>query len=291
MDEYKPFRWDLSKREQVPRVTPLEIDASWLAFEQELRLCAARVIALAGDTDWVFVGRSPEHLFDYLSGIFEGMSDAPSLTHLLFSLRWGSSEAVAREHPEAFAALGSYFADERLDPGAIASFGKAVTFIDVVSMGGTFRNLVACLKLWCRQEKADWNAVQRRTRFVGLTPREKTSPRTWRWQQHQDWLAELPDAKVKNVSAPYWMIQAMAAYLEKLTPSHTSDRWALLRGGGPSRDPRHIKALSIACRLYDLGRTSDERHALATEIARLHHMREAWLRNIVLRLRSRTKRG
>jgi len=141
IDDYKPFRWDISKREQLPKAPPIDFGALWPYFEAELRACAARVIASAGDTDWVFVGRSPEHLFDYLSGIFAGMRDAPSLTLLLVSLSrfgWDGLDAAADAHPTAFAGLGSYFTAERLDPAAIAGYGNAVTFIDVVSGARTF---------------------------------------------------------------------------------------------------------------------------------------------------------
>jgi hypothetical protein len=290
-DEYKPFRWDLSKREQLPRLIAIsdEWTEDWLAFEAELRLCAAKVTAAAGDTDWVFVGRSPEHLFDYLSGVFEGIPQAPSLTLLLFSLR-GNIETVARERPRAVKALGSYFATERLDPNSIAGYGKAVTFIDVVDTGATFRNLARCLQLWSRQQRCDWNAVQRRIRFVGLTARGKNSPNAWRWHQHQDWLRELPDAEVKNVSMPLQMIQLMADVLDKVTPSHSVDRWAEIRGGKRKWTRERDLALKAACRLYDLGRTRTERLALAARIARLTAaMRDPWLRATVLRLRRKTK--
>jgi hypothetical protein len=42
----------------------------------ELARCCARVLAFAGDSDLVFVGRSPESLFDLLSGFLEGTSRA-----------------------------------------------------------------------------------------------------------------------------------------------------------------------------------------------------------------------
>src|SRR5262249_33430466 len=182
---FKPFRWDLSRREQLPQVplSSMAVFRHWPQvkyspdFDSELRICAARVIAAAGDTDWVFVGRSPEHLFDYLSGIFESVPNAPALTHLLFSLRYGgSASSTAANNPVAMAALSSYFAAERLHPSAIAARERGVTFIDVVDSGTTFRNLIECLKLWNNRHKGDWNAVQRRLRFIGLTPRKKTSP-------------------------------------------------------------------------------------------------------------------
>jgi hypothetical protein len=289
-DEYKPFRWDLSKREQLPTLIPIsdKLSKEWLAFEGELRISAAKVIAAAGDTDWVFVGRSPENLFDYLSGVFQGIPGAPSLTLLLFSLR-ANIEDVARDKPRAVSALGSYFTTERLDPNSIAAYGKAVTFIDVVDTGHTFRNLVRCLQLWSKQQRCDWNAVQRRIRFVGLTARQKTSPNAWRWQQHQNWLRELPDAKVKNISIPLWVLQWTADLLHKATPSHTVDRWAEIRGGRRIWSKERDLALKTACRLYDLGSTRPERIALAGRITRHQNMSDPWLRAIVLKLRRKTK--
>jgi hypothetical protein len=202
---------------------------------------------------------------------------------------WGSPERVAGENPQAFAALASYFAAERLDPNAIATRAKAVTFIDVVFSGSTFGDLVGYLKLWNKQHQGDWNSVQRRLRFVGLTQRKKTSPKTWRWQQHQDWLAWVPDTNVKNVSVPRWAWEWMGGGLPKLTPSHTVNRWTLLRGGGAPRNREQLVAVQLACRLYDLGRAREERLALAATIASLRDMRDPWLRTLVLKLRQKTK--
>jgi hypothetical protein len=192
-----------------------------------------------------------------------------------------------RERPAAIAALSSYFAGENLDPISIAGRSKSLTFIDVVSSGRTFGELVGLLRQWSERDKADWNAMQRRLRFVGLTKRRKTSPKTWRWQQHQGWLAEVPDAAVKNVSVTPWVLDWMASDLPKLTPSHTLHRWTLIRGGGPPRGCDHLAAIWVARRLYDLGRTRKERLALAATIAKLREMRDPWLRSLVLKLRRR----
>lgn len=45
-DEYKLLCWDLSKREQLPRLIPVsdKVSREWLAFEAELRACAAKVM-------------------------------------------------------------------------------------------------------------------------------------------------------------------------------------------------------------------------------------------------------
>ena len=68
-DVVRPFRWDIGRRSQLgsfPHVTPPE---TYPEFEDDLLACAARVLAFAGDSDLVFVGRSPQPLFDLLSGL------------------------------------------------------------------------------------------------------------------------------------------------------------------------------------------------------------------------------
>src|SRR5690606_25527589 len=119
------------------------------------------VVARAGDSDLVFVGRSPECLFDYLSGLFAGVPRAPSLTLVQFSAPRERASTLAATHRRELAALRAYFAAERIDPRSIASYGKQVRFIDVVASGLTFGRLVDYLHYWTREQGADWNVVQR----------------------------------------------------------------------------------------------------------------------------------
>jgi hypothetical protein len=87
------------------------------------------------------------------------------------------------------------------------------------------------------------------------------------------------------------VLHLMAMESPKLTPSHTLDRWSLIRGGGPVHAQEHLAALHIACRFYDLGRTRKERLALAAAISKLRNMDDPWLRGVVLKLRHRCKRA
>ena len=53
------FRWNIARREQLGRLVgrePVEVHPAVL---EELRLCCARVVAMAGDARLVFIGRSP----------------------------------------------------------------------------------------------------------------------------------------------------------------------------------------------------------------------------------------
>jgi hypothetical protein len=59
---------------------------------------------------------------------------------------------------------------------------------------------------WIAEERAQWDVIRRKLRFVGVTVRHKTSPNTFRWQQHAPWTRLLPARAVVNVSleGPAW---------------------------------------------------------------------------------------
>jgi hypothetical protein len=81
-------------------------------------------------------------------------------------------------------------ADIGVTPAALAR--QPVTFVDVVSAGGTFGELFQLLDEWIDETREPWDVVRRQLRFVGVTIRRKTSPNTWRWQQHASWTTRLP---------------------------------------------------------------------------------------------------
>ncbi len=281
----KPFRWNLAKREQLGDLADVVSADTYPGFAEHLRTAAALVLARAGDSDFVFVGRSPECLFDYLSGILDGIADAPSLTLMHFSAPNLPPDVLAKRYAAELDALFSYVASERLDPKSIATYGKAVRFIDVVSSGATFGTLVEYLRHWAERQSADWNVVQRRIGFVGLTRQEPMSPKAWRWWQHQPWVEELTKTPIKNVSVPGHFWGYIANNDEKATPSHWLERWASLDATAPRRDPHRLRGLRLALDNYDRGRDKAERARFVRELTQLPEMRDAWLRSLVLRLR------
>ena len=278
-----PFRWNIQKREQLGRLVD-ESTISELDIEhmEDLRLAAARVVAQADDASLVFIGRTPENFFDYLSGIFEGIDGAPQLHLLQFSLRFGGQrglESLGRAKLEGFY---EYLRTEGLDPGSIAASPAPLALVDFVAEGGTMENIVRLLKLNTERDGVDWNAVQRRLRIVGLRARTKNSPNTWRWQQNQDWLHLIPDTKISNVSMPQRHIFYIANSQPKVTDSHQPmywDRFDITRSEPPSEAQR--QALSFALYLYDRGRSRDERKRFAESMAKLPQIRQAVTRSLV----------
>jgi hypothetical protein len=70
------LRWNIARREQLGRLVTGEPAEGLPSILAEVRRWAARVIAMSGDSRLVFVGRSPETLFDYLTGALSGTSCA-----------------------------------------------------------------------------------------------------------------------------------------------------------------------------------------------------------------------
>jgi hypothetical protein len=256
-------------------------------FIDDLRGCAARIVSLCGDSDIVFVGRSPEHLFDYLSGLFADMADAPGIQLLHYSNRWVPPDKLIGENPGAVDHLFRYFQAVQVDPASIATRPRAVTLCDVVSRGGTFENLVKLLYRFAERQSADWNVVQRRLRIVGLTWRGKNSPNAFRWQQHQDWLELIPKTPIRNVSVAGEFCGFCAGPFPKVTESFDVNRWASEAARFPTRDSEHLNALRLAVRLYDLGNSPQERERFARLLAGQPEVREPEVRSLILALRGK----
>ncbi len=67
--------------------------------------------------------------------------------------------------------------------------------------------------------------MARKIRLVGLTWREKTSPKTWRWAQHADWAHLLPRRSITSVSAPPEFLTYLAADQPNTTASFAPTDW------------------------------------------------------------------
>src|SRR5215467_701955 len=132
MDPIIPFRWDLARRSQLGSLVDQAPPPVCTHLCKPLLPCAARVLAFAGDADLVFVGRSPQSLFDLLSGLFFETSWLERLTLLHFSMRWTDWAKIGAEHPQAIPALRQYLKVLGLEPAGIATRDRPVALIDWV---------------------------------------------------------------------------------------------------------------------------------------------------------------
>ncbi len=280
-----PFRWDLTRRNHLGTLVEGEATATYGSFPEHLLACCARVVAFSGDSDMVFVGRSPESIFDHLSGLLFDSSWFERLELLHFSMRFREEAEVRKEHPGAVPAMRAYLERLRLHPEGLATRARPAAFIDLVATGDTFGRLVTFLHNWSREIGYDWNAVRRRLRLVGITERKKTSPKTWRWQQHAEWLPLLGKGAVKNVSIPFDLWNYLGNYQDKVSLSYTPSRWGDPALSSPTRYEQQLKALRLAFKLFELGRARERREQFASLLAGEPAMRHNWFRMLVQELR------
>ena len=285
MDSVIPFRWHLANRNQLGSLIGQVAPTVCTEFSQALLPCAAGVLAFSGDADLVFVGRSPESLFDLLSGLLFKTSWLERLTLLHFSMRWTDWATVGAEHRQALPALRQYLKALELEPAHVATRARPVALIDWVQTGGTFGNLVMLLHSWSIETGTDWNRVRRRLRIVGITQRTHNSPNTVRWQQRADWIHLLPAGAIKNVSmqARWW--NYFAQYQEKVSPSHTPARWALDEISHPGRDEKQLEALRVAHGIFEIGKMRLTRQKFGRLMVRQPAMAESWFRDLIREVR------
>ncbi len=281
-----PFRWNLKRREQLG--TWLDQADSVPALKDStlntLRAAAAKVIATSEGAHLGFLGRTPENFFDYLSGIFDGIPSAPRLHMIQFSMRWlpDGADSFPKHQLQL---LADYFRAEGVHPADLASAGGPLAIVDFVASGGTYENLCRILMRMAREDGTDWQAVQRHLMLIGLVPRKKNSPNTWRWQQNQEWLQIVPDAVIRNVSLDAEFIYELANVQEKTTPSFTHSRWSETDGRAFDVSRENLIALAGAVQLYDRGKSRKERMALAGHIAESERMSVPRVRELVTVLR------
>lgn len=76
------------------------------------------------------------------------------------------------------------------------------------------------LRDWIAEDRAQWDVIRRKLRFVGGTVRRKTSPNTFRWQLHAPFTRQLPARAVLNVCLHWRAWTYLADRQVKLTLSY-----------------------------------------------------------------------
>jgi hypothetical protein len=281
----KPFRWNVARREQLGRLIDGVPSPGYEEIVEDLRACAAPVLAVSGDSDLVFVGRSADSLFDYLSGALASTTWRSRLTLVNLSLREQNLKELHRAYRDRFTPLYNHLSELDLAPAVLVRRRRPIAFVDLVDSGATFAHLVEVLLSWARESRADAKAVVRKIRFIGLTWRTKTSPKTVRWHQCAAWLADFPGDAVKNVSIPGRLWDYLGNRQPKAALSNPPWRWGEPAALRPPRHATNLEALRFALRMYDLGGNQLERTKLITLLTSSPAIREYWMRSLVSGLR------
>jgi hypothetical protein len=276
----RPFRWNLATGDRLGLALDRSL-APQLHYLDELIECAGRVLARSDDADLFFVRRSADSVFDLLTGALADTSWRDRLHRLPLSLSGRSIELS----PAQVRQLRVNIDAEGLSPYALARRRRPVAFVDLVYTGGTYENLYRQLRSWIDDESAQWDVIRTKLRFIGITGREKTSPNTWRWQQHAEWTRELPPSAISNVSIHPFVWSLFGNRQEKIQPSFHRHRWVDPEATAPRRDQETRTALAEAMALVETGRENRTRRSLARIMATEPTISRRWLRSLVTQLR------
>jgi hypothetical protein len=275
-----PFRWDLVSPDQLGSLLDGAAEPN-LWFLPALVQCAGRVIARCADGDLYFVGRSPDSIFDLLSGALSATTWRDRCTRLPLSL-WSDPDALI---PAETTQFQTNMARLGITPETLAGRKRPVTFVDLVYRGQTYENLFRLLRSWIDEAAVSWSVVRTKLRFVGITERTKTSPNTWRWYQAAPWAAQLPRSALIGVSLDPWVWGHLGNTQAKTTRSFPVASWLDEDISVPARDPKSVAALAEAVAVVAYGRSTQGRSTLVDAITPEPAMREPWLRTLVTELR------
>jgi hypothetical protein len=281
-----PFRWNVTNQIYLGSLVTGEKADVYDGFFDQLLACCSRLLAFAGDADLTFVGRSPESIFDHLSGLFFDTTWFDRLELLQFSMRFYKEGEVRKKYPDAIDAIRAYLDRLNLHPAALAVRPRPVAFVDLVASGDTFSSLISILYKWTKEIQLDWPAVRRKVRLVGVTERTKTSPKTWRWQQHAEWVKLLQRGSIKNVSIPAELWRYLGNYQFKVTRSYTPYYWGKPDAAKPAYSEEQLKALRLAYDLFEYGKTKERRQELVSLMVEEPAMKHRWFRALIQEIRS-----
>jgi hypothetical protein len=284
------FRWNISRREQLGRLVDSGPADAVAHILEHVRHCSARVIAMAGNARLVFVGRSPDALYDYLTGAFAGTSWAGRIALLNLSLR-GCDTSWDGLPREARSALCDQFRTLALDPAAIVTHAHPVAFVDLICEGETFGKLLDLLFSWAAAGGVDARALRRRLRIVGITEQYVGGGYQSGWKE-LEWARQFRPGALKGVAIPYWFWTYLGDSEAKASRCNPPERWGDPEMAQPPRDDRHLDGLRRAVALHAAGRTRAERDALAATLSEHPAIRHVWCRVLAAELRrvSRPKR-
>lgn len=281
----KPFRWDLTKVEQLGNLLNCDANPAYQEYQQDLSDCAAKVVARSQGRKLIFIGRSPENLFDYLCGIFETTDYAAHLDILNISNRWQSIDEIKLKLPKSYQALKAHFQDIGISPEQIIATPNGICFCDLVCDGYTYENLFSFIKKWALEENSDFPAIERKLSFIGITSKTKNSPNTWRWQQEADWVKEHNKLSIKNVSIECSLWSYLGNVQHKVSNTNPPKRWSKDDVLLPPRKEDNIRALKQAYDIYHAA--LQHKLSFASKLAACPEIKEPWLRHMVQALQGK----
>lgn len=268
IDNTIPFRWNITNKSELGKLINPDyvLDKELLA---DLRLCVAKILKYTEDSNLVFVGRSLDSAYDYLSGLYLGSKSKNCLRHLNISLYGQSIDDLTHKDPKSILSLREHFTQLQLDPHSIKKSKKKLFFVDVVYYGGTYTEIFRFLQSWAKEINEDFQAVLHNIGFIGITSRTKNSPNTWRWQQHKDWTHKISKNMLKNISVNRFYWSYLGDNQPKLTRSNRPKNWLHQPIKKQEYNEGTIEAINEAYYLFQIAQSKEEKNMIKSLIPKL----------------------
>jgi hypothetical protein len=280
-----PFRWDITKPNQIGRLLDNNFGESpyhYADFLADLTACCAKVLAQSANSHLYFVGRSPDDIYDYLSGILEGTYFRDRLHLLHFSMFYEDVATIIRKEPQALAAFYAYLQHLQLDPLNLIQRSGTITLVDIVSRGTTLGNFIKLLQHWCGEIGVAWEAIKPKLRIIAIVRAPYHTQKYLR--QEATWLNHLKPKAIKRVitSKRFW--SALGDHEIKVSISYTPKMWGDEQVRQPYHTTMHLAALRQALALYEQGQKSNSRRELVRYMSREQAVRYRWFRKLLLEI-------
>lgn len=298
------FRWNIKRSEQLPReevefinklpsgywffnkneINYIHADSKntiyvYPEFEEELIQTIAQILSNIRNGEMFFIGRSPEHIYDFLSGALEHIPVYHNKLHLVnISIRraYDNTGYDGLEEKQKIA-ICQYLSKSGLHPKNIIQRKQRTCLIDFVHSGWTFDNLTNFLEKWCIEEKLSVKDMKMKIEFIIIEDETKEGKFIYnKYVNEHGWgRNSLHRIYVKK---RFW--KACGDDLPKVTNSYTTNIWGEELEVDHSLD--RLIGIQFAKKMYELGKSLKGRKMLAKEMSKIGYaMRYTWYRSLV----------
>ncbi len=291
----KPFRWDIKKREQLGSLLdgPLEHEDRYYGgikhYLDVLPKSCARILSMSDNSDLIFIGRSLEKAFDYLSGILSDTSWETGCVLLNVSLTDSYNE-VKGKYPGAIEGFSEQLNSLGLNPGNLQYRERGIAFVDVIMSGDTFGNLHDFLMKLSDIEHIDINSIKRKVRFIAGTMEKYTSPNTHRWYQdkkNMPWICEYKPRQLRSftIEEGLWDHLIWPDYEQRVSQCNPPWRWTDASIEYAHHDKKCLESLRLCYHLYIAGTSPEQKRLFLRLLQKEKSVRYPWFRGLISELK------
>jgi len=291
----KPFRWDIRKREQLGSLLngPLEHENEYYAgikhYLDVLPKSCARILSMSDNSDLIFIGRSLEIAFDYLSGILSNTSWEKNCVLLNVSLP-DSYDKVQGKYPGAIEGFNDQLNSLDLKPRNLHHRERGIAFIDVIMSGNTFGNLHDFLMKLSDIEHIDRKSIKRKVRFIAGTREKYTSPNTYRWYQDKEgmpWIREYKPSQLRSftIEEGLWDNLIWPDIEQRVSQHNPPWRWTDAIIEYPLHDKESLESLRLCFNLYTAATLSEQKRLFLRLLQKENAVRYQWFRGLISELK------